>query len=282
MIHSDIHSDVHSDDDEYENEHTKFMKCNNCGKFGHTIKQCTCPIRSYGIITYYIDENDDIWLLLIQRKYTYEFCDFIKGNFENVEQLKQLLKQFTNIELFLVFEYFKDDYKKMFITTTPRQTLNTKMFVKFESQFNKIIKPHIDIIHTYVNQLIYVIPRNTISEMLWEIPRGKKNHWEKPINCAMREFSEETGVNKKKLIHKKEINVVNEKIIGTNSIEYEFSYYVMKLKNKENVYVDSTLFEQHSEVRNVCWIKYGDALELFKRSFKERYDILLKLKDTLK
>ncbi len=270
-----LHSDDDEDDDKVVIPHVQNIKCNNCGRIGHTIKQCTYPVRSYGIITYYIDDTGKKWLLLVQRKYTYEFCDFIKGNFSNIEQLKYLISRFTEIEKFLIFKFFIGDYVKLFLFATPHKTTNTKTYVNFVNNYTTLFIPNFEELNKYTYDSNHI--QKSIN--LWEIPRGKKNYWEKPINCAMREFSEETGVEKKKLIHRKDIHVVNEKMIGSNGIEYEFSYYVMKLKFKEDVYINHSIFEQHSEIRNVTWIEYNNALEMFKDTFNERYTILSKLKN---
>jgi 8-oxo-dGTP pyrophosphatase MutT (NUDIX family) len=277
-----IHSDDDKDDAGDMIEYNRYVKCNNCGKMGHTIKQCLNPIKSYGIITYHVDSDQIVWILLVERKYTYAFCDFIKGNFENINELGWLVDEFTDIELLLVFEYYIDDYKQLFTSTIPHQTVLTKTYSRFVEQYTKVLTPNKDKLVLQARKLLKESNRR-MKDMMWEIPRGKKNYWEKPINCAMREFSEETGVCKKKLIHRKDINVVCEKIVGTNNLEYEFSYYVMKLKDKENVYINSQLFEQHSEIRNVCWMKYDDVLQLFNHhsSFEKRYNIMIRLKNMM-
>ena len=160
---------------------------------------------------------------MVERKYTYAFCDFIKGNFENINELERLVDDFTDVELFLVFEYYINDYKQLFISTTPRQTILTKTYSRYVEQYTNVLIPNHDKMITYARKLLSKSDRRS-NDIMWEIPRGKKNYWEKPINCAMREFSEETGVCKKRLIHRKDINVVCEKIVGTNNLEYEFSY----------------------------------------------------------
>jgi hypothetical protein len=54
--------------------------CNNCGKNGHAFHQCKYPITSIGIIPFKKD-NNDIKYLMIRRKDTLGYVDFMRGKY---------------------------------------------------------------------------------------------------------------------------------------------------------------------------------------------------------
>ena len=54
--------------------------CCNCGKTGHVYRKCMSPIMSLGIILVKL-ENDVIKYLLIQRRDTLGFVEFMRGKY---------------------------------------------------------------------------------------------------------------------------------------------------------------------------------------------------------
>ena len=56
------------------------IRCNNCGKLGHTFKNCKYPITSYGVILYRF-VNDKPKILMIQRKDSLCYTDFLRGKY---------------------------------------------------------------------------------------------------------------------------------------------------------------------------------------------------------
>ena len=54
--------------------------CNNCGKTGHAFHHCKHPITSIGIIAYRSIE-DEYQFLMIRRKDTLGYVDFMRGKY---------------------------------------------------------------------------------------------------------------------------------------------------------------------------------------------------------
>ena len=74
--------------------HKKQIFCNNCGKIGHLFHQCKLPITSIGVICFRVI-NNNFELLLIRRKDSLSFLDFMRGkyNLENYDYIKKLFKK---------------------------------------------------------------------------------------------------------------------------------------------------------------------------------------------
>ena len=71
--------------------------CNNCGRLGHQYHQCKLPITSYGIITFRINKKCEIEYLLIRRKDTLGYVDFIRGKYpqNNIQHISNMLCEMT-------------------------------------------------------------------------------------------------------------------------------------------------------------------------------------------
>ena len=72
---------------------TKKYLCNNCGNYGHLFYNCKKPITSLGILVYRRNENGNIEYLMVQRKDTLGYVDFLRGKYSdtNLFQLKNIL-----------------------------------------------------------------------------------------------------------------------------------------------------------------------------------------------
>ena len=73
--------------------------CNNCGKQGHMFHQCKLPITSYGIISFR-DSLEGLQFLMIRRKDSFGYIDFIRGKYSpyNLKQLLTMIDEMSIIE----------------------------------------------------------------------------------------------------------------------------------------------------------------------------------------
>jgi len=84
--------------------------CNNCGKQGHTFKQCKNPITSFGVIIFRIYQNQRQYLM-IRRKDTLGYIDFMRGKYSvtNHKYILNMLKQMTVSEKHKLSSFTFDD-----------------------------------------------------------------------------------------------------------------------------------------------------------------------------
>jgi hypothetical protein len=156
--------------------------CNNCGKSGHLFHQCKMPINSIGIIAYRIN-NNKIEYLLIRRKDSLGFIDFLRGkyNINNKDYILNLLNKMTITE------------KKMLLDTTFKYLWNylwgQNISIQYRSEennsFEKFNKLKIGIIKD--NNKSYNLESlinesnmnfNNYKEPEWEFPKGRRNYQE--------------------------------------------------------------------------------------------------------
>ena len=82
------------------------------------------------------------------------------------------------------------------------------------------------------------------SETEWEFPKGRRNSKERDIDCALREFEEETGINKNRISVIENILPFEEIFIGTNHKSYKHKYFLAYMnedfgENETFEYIDN-------------------------------------------
>lgn len=104
----------------YEKKHHKYYDvCNNCGKQGHTFKQCKNPITSYGVIVFRTSPvTQEREYLMIRRKDTLGYIDFMRGKYSvsNQTYILNMIHQMTvqeknKLKCFTFDELWRDLWK---------------------------------------------------------------------------------------------------------------------------------------------------------------------------
>lgn len=266
-----------------EVEKNVFIKCTNCGKIGHTHKKCPSPILSYGIIIAKKEEEDeDIKFLLIQRKNSIGFIDFIKFKY-NPNNIVFLGKLFTDMAPYekndLLNLSFSDLYKKSL--ASPMKRINTKDYEKAKAQFEYIQKGYmVDDEFISIKTLIDSNPSYK-STLEWGFPKGKRRRGnEEDMQCAIREFEEESNYKSSDytLINFPR-NAFWELYRGTNDYYYLYIYYVAFLKRGKPAYIDPKNICQVGEIGDIKWVTFDQAKMLLDDHHPERVKILNTYRD---
>ena len=102
----------------------------------------------------------------------------------------------------------------------------------------------------------------------WGFPKGRRNFQENDLQCAIREFSEETGFPKNKISVIKNLIPLDEIFTGSNFKSYKHRYFLAYSKYKEE-----NKF-QKSEVSKLKWMTLDDAIKAIRPYNLERIDLL--------
>lgn len=274
----------------------KNIYCANCGKRGHILKNCTGPITSFGIIAFKIveNENDELYdkniklcdiiktndknnvypkvkLLMIQRKDTMGYTDFLRGKYpesDNDVELKGYFSEMTCGEQNMLLN---NDFDYCWNTLWIRHDSNgfKKEYEYAKQKFNNIdIKKYITM---YPGQY-------TFTE--FSFAKGRKNVKEQELGCAKREFSEETRFNEDDYILMDNEALVEE-FIGTDNVHYKHVYYLAQMANNCYPIFDSTDKIQSSEVGNIGWFTYSECIELIRPYDSAKKDIVVRVGDII-
>lgn len=247
------------------------MYCNNCGEKGHVFRNCKQPIISCGIIL--IDnpsipvDPDAIKVLMVRRKHSMAFTEFIRGKYEqdNIEFIKTLISNMTYEEHELLRTLSFDDLWTNHWGVGRDHHSNEYEISK--EKFNHLI------IQDLIGSLGY-------DESEWGFPKGRRQHRESDINCAIREFSEETNIQKDQYILCKNL-ILEETFIGTNSIEYKHVYFICLAKSTLKIKYLMT-DEQSREIAQIAWKSLNDCEKTTRPHYIQRAELLKNLRIILK
>ena len=239
--------------------------CRNCGKRGHKYKDCLYPRLSYGIVLF----NDKKEIVMIERKDSISFIEFIRGKYklEEPEYIQLLFNRMSVLEKVVLLN---SSFNNLWNNLWYNQNSNKD----YSKSFNKFKKVNIK----------HFIDNSTKNYLYneWEIPKGRRNMNETDLDCAIREFKEETNIppNKYKIIDHEPFM---EEYIGSNNITYKNVYYVGKISDYDLI-INKNNIDQISEIKSIEWINkeeyylkirdYSDyKINVIKEIFKYIYNI---------
>lgn len=244
--------------------------CRNCGLNGHIYKNCPHPIISFGIICYKIDTNNEIKYLMIQRKDSLSFMEFIRGKYEinNIEYIKKLLSNMTISERnMIITKKFEDIWNYVWHQTDINNNKNNKEFTNSKIKF--LILNENNFLRNYITSI-----NSIYNEQEWGFPKGRRKMKETDLECAIREFYEETRIKNEDLEIILDIMPFEEMFFGTNGIMYKHLYYIAKLTNNDvNIKIDNNCLEQIREIRAIKWYNYNDVISHIKIYNTERIEL---------
>jgi len=236
--------------------------CNNCGNYGHLFYNCRKPITSFGIVCYRHNQNK-IEYLFVQRKDSLGYVDFLRGKYneKNVYQLNNIISEMTLKEKQNIISY---TYSELWDKLWNKE--NEKYDIKNEEKYNYIKKHKINLFN-----VIWDEPE-------WGFPKGRRNYKEKDLECALREFEEETGYTKKNILLIKNLNPYEEIFTGSNLKSYKHKYFIAMMNYEDTI--DETKF-QKSEIGNMQWFTCEKGLEHIRSYNIEKKELLHSLDELL-
>lgn len=262
------------------------MNCKNCFKYGHTFYNCKKPIRSYGIILYKTTadpvqhqpqltdpnsspEKKKNKYLMICRKHSFGFISIICGKYSstNPEQIQVYIDSMTNNEKTLVF-------------TKNFGELWEYMWGSISSNRKNHDREHAEVKFLNVRDVLLECITNSTTNWEcpeWEFPKGRMQHGETDIECALREFEEETHIASHNINIIYNICPFEEIYKGSNTKMYQITYFLAKLKNEE----PNLLSFQEEEVSSMEWKDLEECLESIRPYNTEKKELIMSLEDIL-
>jgi 8-oxo-dGTP pyrophosphatase MutT (NUDIX family) len=260
--------------------------CNNCGKQGHLFHQCKLPITSYGIILFRSSEQG-IKYLMIRRKDSFGYIDLLRGKYiqHNVEQLQNIFNEMSVGEREKIrVNNFETLWKQMWGDVPQGSQYRSEEFAsqkKFDTLRNGIQISLSDPKEIVSLETLIDGSTTTWDETEWEFPKGRRNFQEKDLDCAIREFEEETGFLKKDLTIIENVVPFEEIFIGSNHKSYKHKYFLAYMDTNKNVEPEALCNYQQSEVSKIEWKSLEECLESIRPYNLEKKQLIININKVL-
>ena len=183
-------------------------------------KNQRCPITSHGLILYTVTPEKNVLFLLYQRRDNFEYIDFLRGLWSHENQIPLMFSSMSEEERLRIRYYtFEELWDDLWVDHTTK--VYNEGFIRSKNKFESIKHRIPEILDTTYSQ---------VKGTNWGFPKGKKDYYnETSIDCAIREFKEETNleVSPDNIISTKPYV---ENFRGSNNKYYSTCYYLAKLK----------------------------------------------------
>jgi 8-oxo-dGTP pyrophosphatase MutT (NUDIX family) len=199
---------------------------------------------------------------MIRRKDSFGYIDFIRGKYSthNIEHVQNIVNEMSIQEKYRILNMpFDKLWNLMWGETSNIQYKNEEFSSckKFD-----ILKNGVLIEECTQISLSDIIENSNTSwqETEWEFPKGRRNYQEKDIDCALREFEEETGISQQNIHVVENVIPFEETFIGTNYKSYKHKYFLAYIdENDENNELLGNF--QKTEVSKIEWKTIDECLE---------------------
>jgi ADP-ribose pyrophosphatase YjhB (NUDIX family) len=223
--------------------------CNNCNRFGHFFHQCRLPITSYGLIVFRLNRQNNYEFLMIRRKDSFGLIEFMQGKYQiyDVPKIQRLIDEMSIGE-------------KQSLLTTPFNELLKNLWCNSSKMEETSIKFEMLLNNERGVSLTELVENSTTrwSETEWEFPKGRRNYHEKDLDCAVREFEEETGYNRTCINIIENVIPYEEIFVGSNNKSYKHKYFLASMHN--STCFDTNPKYQTSEVSKTEWKTIDECL----------------------
>lgn len=265
------------------NKNERVYICHNCGGRNHNTQYCRKSVNSYGVILYRKNKNNNREYLLICRRHSIGYIQFIRGKytFDKLDYIQKLINVMSNEEIiYLQYKTFDEQWRDIWMDTHIQKRTN-KAEQDYLNSKNKydILKRGFekDGINNDIN---YFIQNKTsyYSEPEWGFPKGRKNNGELDIVSAIREFEEETMISKND-ISIIEMPVYRENYKSYDEVYYKNSYYIAEYKGTDNelFVVNPGSKEQYAEVSKLGFYTLEECIMKIRDYNIEKKQMLVSL-----
>lgn len=172
--------------------------------------------------------NDDIQFLMVQRKHSLGYMEFMRGryNIDNIDTLIHLLEQMTPNEIADIsnkdFDYL---WNGLWDLNNIKNKNHHKEYIQSKQKFYQIKLNHPNIINE-------IKPLYSFNE--WGFPKGRRESYESDLVCAIREFEEETGLEETNYNVLEKCKSIRENLTGTNGVHYAHNYFLSVINDNSN------------------------------------------------
>jgi len=268
------------------------------------------PITSIGIIVFRINKENKIEYLMIRRKDTLGYIDFMRGKYSiyNKDYIMNMLKQMTQDEKEVLRkkdfysawkriwgnQYISNQYKSEEASSKEKFMLlhngiyyfqSSKKSEKTETECSgaeeQSLPPTNNDFYTLNSMIDESNQYEVWNEAEWGFPKGRRNYQEMDFECALREFTEETGYDYRNLKNVQNLLPFEEIFTGSNYKSYKHKYYLAYMDYSQSENLMNIKSYQQEEVSKLEWKTYEKCMKSIREYNLEKKRLITNVHNTL-
>ena len=233
-------------------------------------------LTSYGIVVYRIIDNKKEYLM-VRRKNSFGYIDFIRGKYslQNLHQVQNMINEMSLEEKNNLLNYsFVDLWYQMWGNNNIKYKIEENTSIKKFEELKKGVYFNSE----WVTLKMLINSSSTQwEETEWEFPKGRRNYQEKDIDCAIREFEEETGLSRDDITIIDNVMPFEEMYIGSNHRCYKHKYFLAYMSENDIILNNY----QKAEVSKLEWKNLDECLKSIRPYNLEKKILITKINKLL-
>lgn len=218
---------------------------------------------------------NQIKFLIVSRKHSLGYREFINGKYDlsQIDYIVYLIKQMLPEEIQRIKDH-QDNFDYLWKDLWGNGSSNKRYISEYErakKQYKNLKQGESAMTLDDLLKKIKTAPSYINPE--YGFPKGRKNNNEGDMECAIREFTEETGMSESDIRIIKNIQPIVENMTGTDGVDYKHVYYLAEAIN-DNEPKLSGKEGQKNEIGDVGFYSYHDALQKIRVYHHEKKDIM--------
>ena len=263
-------------------------------------RMCPEPITSYGIICCDLQQPDSVRYLMVQRKDSLCFVEFMRGKYtlQDGHYIKFLLSNMTKDERANLST--ADSFDGLWLQMWSNKHNNRVFQKEFEGSRLKFdaLSRGCDVVfdaaaaaeaqegeersrteelprcrRVCLCDLLKETAECCLLEREWGFPKGRRNLNEDNLQCALREFTEETGLGSQKVKMYAGVPCVQEVFKGSNGVTYRHVYYTACLQGDSTLPANLSLLGCR-EIKTIAWFQFQEVCQKIPAHNVERLAIV--------
>jgi 8-oxo-dGTP pyrophosphatase MutT (NUDIX family) len=204
--------------------------------------------------------NQAIKFMLVNRRHSLNYIDFIRGKYDEKDDdyIMNMCSYMSKNEIELIKNNsFNDLWVNLWLKNAHKKKYNDEMNLS-RTKFNYI-----------KNNNLFTKITSDFEQTEWEVPKGRKNFNETNINCAIREFKEETSIIQSQYFILNCLDPIHDIFTGTDNKQYRHIFYTSVINN------DIDNIDYHSnEINSVKWFNWSDLHNIIRPYNQTKINIL--------
>ena len=230
--------------------------------------------------------DKDLNYLLIRRRNSLNYIELIRGKYdiENMEYLETHIEYLTNEERESIM---KNDFSKLWcnLWEVSNNYYELPDYVESKQKFDMlkkgiIYKKNEILLKTSFEKMIKRT-RTYYSEPEWGFPKGRRNSREKNVECAKREFEEETNITSRDY-HILNFSPIEETYMASNHLKYKHIYYISQSLNQVPLQINASNKSQRIEIGDIQWLTIDQTLEKIREYNIQKKYLIVQLHNHMK